>query len=63
MADAVLYVVKSDSTSVPLVQRGVGELLRNGAPVTGVVLNQVSALNARYGHQGYYGYLPGEVNS
>lgn len=52
MADAVLYVVKSDSTSVPLVQRGVGELLRNGAPVTGVVLNQVSALNARYGHQG-----------
>ncbi|MDB6050928.1 MAG: lipopolysaccharide biosynthesis protein [Pseudomonas sp.] len=62
MADAVLYVVKSDSTSVPQVQRGVGELLRNGAPVTGVILNQVSALNARYGHQGYYGYLPGETS-
>ncbi|MEB0039873.1 MULTISPECIES: polysaccharide biosynthesis tyrosine autokinase [unclassified Pseudomonas] len=61
MADAVLYVVKSDSTSAPQVQRGVGELLRNGAPVTGVVLNQVSATNARYGHQGYYGYLPGET--
>lgn len=59
-ADAVLYVVKSDSTSAPVVQRGVGQLIRNGAPVIGVILNQVSALNARYDHQGYYGYLPGE---
>lgn len=60
-ADAVLYVVKSDSTAAPLVQRGISELLRNGAPVTGVILNQVSAMNTRYGHQGYYGYLPGEA--
>lgn len=60
-ADAVLYVVKSDSTPVPQVQRGVDQLLRNGAPVTGVILNQVSAYNARYGQQGYYGYLPGEA--
>lgn len=61
LADAVLYVVKSDSTSTPVVQRGVGQLLRNGAPVIGVILNQVSAVNARYDHQGYYGYLPGEA--
>jgi len=62
LADAVLYVVKSDSTAAPLVQRGVGQLLRHGAPVTGVVLNQVSAFNARHGYQGYYGYLRGEAN-
>jgi capsular exopolysaccharide synthesis family protein len=62
LADAVLYVVKSDSTSTPVVQRGVGQLMRNGAPVIGVILNQVSAVNARYDHQGYYGYLPGEAN-
>jgi hypothetical protein len=29
--------------------------------VIGVILNQVSAINARYDHQGYYGYLPGEA--
>jgi polysaccharide biosynthesis transport protein len=62
LADAVLYVVKSDSTSTPVVQRGVGQLMRNGAPVIGVILNQVSAINARYDHQGYYGYLPGEAS-
>jgi capsular exopolysaccharide synthesis family protein len=62
LADAVLYVVKSDGTSTPVVQRGVGQLMRNGAPVIGVILNQVSAVNARYDHQGYYGYLPGEAS-
>lgn len=62
LADAVLYVVKSDSTSTPVVQRGVGQLMRNGAPVIGVILNQVSAFHAQYNHQGYYGYLPGEAH-
>lgn len=61
LADAVLYVVKSDSTATPVVQRGVGQLLRNRAPVIGVILNQVSAVNLRYDHQSYYGYLPGEA--
>jgi capsular exopolysaccharide synthesis family protein len=55
-ADAVIYVIKSEATSIPLAQRGVGQLLQSNAPVTGVVLNQVDVKKARqYGkYSGYY---------
>lgn len=59
MADALIYVVKSESTATPLVVKGVGQLLQNNAPVTGIVLNQVDVKKAKkygYGYGGYYDY-------
>ena len=58
-ANALLYVIKADSTHIPLIERGVGHLLQNRAPVTGVVLNQVDIKKAqKYGYEygGYYDY-------
>lgn len=58
-ANAVIHVIKSESTSIPLVQRGIGQLLQNNAPVTGVVLNQVDVDKAKkngYLYGGYYDY-------
>jgi len=58
-ANAVIYVVKSESTSIPQVQAGVGKLLQLGAPVKGVVLNQLDVKKAaKYGYSygGYYDY-------
>lgn len=61
-ADSLLYVVKSAATHIPQVEKGVGQLLQNNAPVKGIVLNQVDIKKAkRYGysyggHYDYYGY-------
>lgn len=58
-ASALIYVIKSDSTAIPLVEKGVGQLLQSNAPVTGIVLNQVDIKKAqRYGYSygGYYDY-------
>lgn len=58
-ANALIYVIKSDSTPIPLAQKGVGQLLQNNAPVTGVVLNQVDIAKAQkqgYSYGGYYDY-------
>lgn len=58
-ANAVIYVIKSESTAIPLAKRGVGQLLQNNAPVTGVVLNQVDIKKAQkqgYSYGGYYDY-------
>ncbi|MBT8765802.1 GumC family protein [Metapseudomonas boanensis] len=58
-ANSVIYVVKSAATAVPLVERGVGQLLQNNVPVNGFVLNQVDIKKAkRYGYSygGYYDY-------
>ncbi|ANG61179.1 lipopolysaccharide biosynthesis protein [Marinobacterium aestuarii] len=65
-ADAVIYVIKSEDTSIPLAQKGVGQLLQNRAPVKGVILNQVDVKKAqKYGYNyggyyDYYGYSKGE---
>lgn len=59
LADALIYVIKSESTATPLAIKGVGQLLQNGAPVTGVVLNQVDIKKAQkygYSYGGYYDY-------
>ncbi|WP_107853128.1 GumC family protein [Oceanimonas marisflavi] len=56
-ANAVIYVVKSESTSVPQVETGVGKLLQLNAPIKGVVLNQLDVKKAaKYGYSygGYY---------
>ena len=58
-ANSLLYVVKSDSTHIPLVEKGVGQLLQNNAPVSGIVLNQVDIKKAQkygYSYGGYYDY-------
>lgn len=56
-ADDVVYVVKSESTTIAMTRKGVGHLLQNNARLTGVVLNQVNISKARkYGYEygGYY---------
>ncbi|WP_116472430.1 GumC family protein [Zobellella maritima] len=56
--NAVIFVVKSDATSIPVAQSGLGKLLQVGAPVKGVVLNQLDVKKAQkygYGYSGYYG--------
>ncbi|MCW8278251.1 AAA family ATPase [Pseudomonas sp. PCH199] len=59
-SDAVIYVVKSDSTPVSQVQKYLTVLQQSHASVFGVVLNQVDLRKARkygYGHsQTFYNY-------
>jgi succinoglycan biosynthesis transport protein ExoP len=58
-ANSLIYVIKSDSTAIPLVEKGVGQLLQNNAPVKGIVLNQVDVKKAQkygYSYGGYYDY-------
>ncbi|KAA0875942.1 polysaccharide biosynthesis tyrosine autokinase [Nitrincola tapanii] len=59
MAHSVIYVVKAESTARPLAVNGVGQLLQNRAPISGVVLNQVDIKKAKkqgYSYGGYYDY-------
>ncbi len=57
LANALIYVVRSEHTAKPLVVKGVGQLLQGNAPVTGIVLNQVDIKKAeKYGYGGYYDY-------
>lgn len=56
-ADALVYVVKADETAAPLAAKGIKRLREVGAPITGVVLNQVDTdKTSRYGdyYAGYY---------
>ncbi|HDZ57871.1 MAG TPA: polysaccharide biosynthesis tyrosine autokinase [Pseudomonas xinjiangensis] len=60
-ADSVIYVIKSESTSISMAQKGVGQLLQSGASIVGVVLNQVdvkkAAKKGEYsGYYDHYGY-------
>jgi len=61
-ADALIYVLKSDSTAAAVAANGLQRLTKAGAPIIGVVLNQFDAnAAASYGYYGsgaygYYGY-------
>ena len=56
-ADSVIYVVKADSTSATLAQKGIANIVASNVPLTGVVLNQFEASKARgYSGSGYYQY-------
>lgn len=59
-SDAVIYVVKADSTPISQVQRGLAMLQQSHVPVFGTVLNQVDLRKARkYGHhhsRAFYNY-------
>lgn len=66
LATSVVYVIKSESTSIPMAQRGVGQLLQSGASIVGVVLNQVdvkkAAKKGEYsGYVDHYGYSAGKA--
>jgi polysaccharide biosynthesis transport protein len=57
MCDAVVFVVRSDETPLPLVQMAIKRLRQVGAPLIGAVLNQYdSKRSARYGHYHYGKY-------
>ena len=54
-------MIKSESTSISMAQKGVGQLLQGGASIVGVVLNQVdvkkAAKKGEYsGYYDHYGY-------
>ena len=58
-ADSLIYVIKSEDTAISLAVKGVGQLLQNNVPITGVVLNQVDMQKAAkhgYNYGGYYDY-------
>lgn len=60
-ADAVLYVVRSVETSMPLAQRGVARMKQVGAKIKGIVVTQVDmeklqAYGGDHYYQGYYDY-------
>ncbi|MFF7706684.1 polysaccharide biosynthesis tyrosine autokinase [Pseudomonas sp. NPDC007930] len=57
-ADSVIYVVKSEATSLPQVRKTLGQLMQAGAPVVGVVLNQVARPEPGQRRDHYYDYLP-----
>lgn len=60
-ANAVVYVIKTEATPIPLVRKGLEQLRHHKAPITGVVLNQVDVRKSqryygyRYGYRGRYG--------
>ena len=55
-ADSIVYVIKSDATSIHQVKSGLGQLQRFNAPITGVVVNQLDVRKAkRFSDSGYYG--------
>ena len=58
LADAVLFVIKADSSPLPLVRLALKRLTQLQAPVIGALLNQFDSLKAAkygYGHYGHYG--------
>jgi capsular exopolysaccharide synthesis family protein len=71
LSNTVIYVVKADSTPVPLARSGIRRLAMANAPLLGVVLNQLDLERAekyygeysgygRYrGYKGYKGYAYG----
>jgi capsular exopolysaccharide synthesis family protein len=55
-ASSVIYVVKADSTPYQVAQNGLKKLRRVGAPVLGVVLNQLDLERAEKYYGEYSGY-------
>ena len=54
-ADSLVYVIKSDATSIHQIKSGLSQLQRFDAPITGVVVNQLNVKKAeRFGDYGYY---------
>jgi capsular exopolysaccharide synthesis family protein len=68
-ADALIYVVKSDGSSTPVIKRGLRRLSETNARFAGVVLNQVDIekLKKQSGYESdyydNYGYAYGDTSS
>jgi capsular exopolysaccharide synthesis family protein len=71
LVDAAVYVVKCMDTQIPLITKGIKQILSHGTNLIGVVLNQLDFKLAqkyygeyspysKYGYKGY-GYGSGEV--
>jgi capsular exopolysaccharide synthesis family protein len=56
LATSVVYVVKADDTPYPIARRGLKRLRRVGAPLLGVVLNQLDLARADKYYGEYSGY-------
>jgi Mrp family chromosome partitioning ATPase len=56
VATDVVYVVKADDTPYPLARQGLRKLARVGAPLVGVVLNQLDVMKADRYYGEYSGY-------
>lgn len=59
IAESVIFVIQSDSTDQKVVQKSVGTLLQNNAPIRGVILNKVDIQKSKkqgYTYNGYYDY-------
>jgi capsular exopolysaccharide synthesis family protein len=59
--DTCIYVIKADSTPLPIVQRGIDRLQEAGVYVSGTVvsqvdINKVTSYGGDYYYQGYYDY-------
>jgi capsular exopolysaccharide synthesis family protein len=64
-ADSLVYVIKSDATSISQIRNGLGQLQRFNAPITGVVVNQLNLRKAQgFSDHGYYaGYYGGNYET
>src|SRR5213082_3004417 len=63
-AHCVLYVVKSDTTTVAQIRKGLGLLERVNAPIMGIVLTQFDVRKAeKYGDYDYGSYEPEAAKS
>jgi Mrp family chromosome partitioning ATPase len=56
LADAQIYVIRSDATPYQAAQQGVKRLRRGNAPLLGCVLNQVVSGGRGYGYAKYGKY-------
>ena len=59
--DSCIYIIKADSTPLPIVQRGIDRLHEAGVTVSGTVvsqvdINKVTSYGGDYYYQGYYDY-------
>ncbi len=57
LSDAVLYVIKEDSTRIKPAMEGISRVLEAHGRISGVVLNKVAQKRAK--HYSYYGYQDG----
>ncbi|MBT8422081.1 MAG: polysaccharide biosynthesis tyrosine autokinase [Gammaproteobacteria bacterium] len=67
-ADSLVYVIKSDATSIHQIKNGLSQLQRFNAPITGIVVNQLNLRDVErhsdYDHYGgYYDYAESGTGS
>lgn len=56
LVDVVLYMVRADKTPYQAAEQGIKRLRQLGAPLMGVVMNQVTSQSRGYNYGRYYRY-------